>query len=169
MEEHKKRILIVDDLDMNREILRISFDAECDILEAENGKEALHILETQPIDLLITDVYMQEMNGYELIQYVRERKQYDSIPIIAITEHDEVIQKKVLELGADEFIYKPFVDKALRSCISGILYSDRIKMKIEQFELVYSKNPVPFLLYKLLTDAYGTYQGVRLPMPMRRP
>lgn len=117
MEEHRKKILIVDDLDMNREILRISFETECEIFEAENGKQAIEILDQQPVDLLITDVLMQEINGYELIQYVRARKQYDTMPIIVITEHDEVIQKKVLELGADEFIYKPFVDKALRSCI----------------------------------------------------
>lgn len=156
-ESRKKVILIVDDIEMNREILRVSFENECEIMEAEDGHEALKLLADHTVDLLITDIIMDGLDGYELIRAVRSDPKFDSLDIVAITEHDEVLQHKVLDLGADEFICKPFVARALKSCVGNLLFGERMKTKIEQLHMVFDKNPIPFLLYHLYVDSYGRY------------
>ncbi|MDD3278607.1 MAG: response regulator [Lachnospiraceae bacterium] len=157
MMDGQKIILVIDDIEMNRNILRISFQEECKVIEAENGLEGLAILEKTEVDLIITDIMMDEMDGYELIKWVRASAKYENVPIVAITEHDEVVQQRVLALGADEFICKPFVARSLRSCVEGILFGDRIKSKIDQFHLVFDQNPIPFVLYHLHVDHQGEY------------
>ncbi|MDD2980620.1 MAG: response regulator [Hespellia sp.] len=155
--ETQKVILIVDDVEINRVIMKISFADDCGILEAREGRECLRLLEKNKVDLIITDIMMNGMNGYELIQTLKADERYRDIPIIAVTEHDEVEQQRVLSLGADEFVCKPFVTRSLRSCVSGILFGERIRSKLEQFHQVFDENPIPFMLYCLYPNHFGEY------------
>ena len=159
----KKVILIVDDLALNREILKISFENECEIFEADNGLSAIEILKHHHVDVVVTDIFMKEMDGYELIKYLRADPNYSEIPIVAVTEHDEVIQKKVLEMGANEFVCKPFVDRSLRSCIGGILFGEQIRSKIEQYHQVFDNNPIPFVLLSISSKYSSVSSIMRTP------
>ncbi len=103
------RILIVEDDSMTRKAIehRIKMDGY-DVLSAADGKEALEILKKEDIDFMITDLHMPHISGLELIKYVRaELKKH--IPIVMLTRVG--LEETVLlafELGADDYITKPF-------------------------------------------------------------
>lgn len=105
----RKKVLIVDDIDVNRAVIRASLEADYSILEAVNGKEAQKILETvRDIDAVITDIQMPEMNGVELIRWIRSNIVYKKIIIIANSQFGEAKQtEELLALGVNEFVYKP--------------------------------------------------------------
>lgn len=106
-------MLIVDDVELNRQILRISFENEYEILEAADGVEALQLLQEQDADIVVTDIFMEPMDGYTLISRIREIPHYEKLPIIAITESDAASKQKAIAAGADEFVTKPFVTEEL--------------------------------------------------------
>jgi len=117
----QKRILIVDDEEDLREILRHNLTKNgYKVLEAEDGIQALQVLERKSVDLIILDIMMPEKDGYEVCREIQARKL--DIPIIFLTakdsEFDEVLG---LELGADDYIKKPFSVKALISRIRTVL------------------------------------------------
>ncbi|MFT4416691.1 response regulator transcription factor [Fredinandcohnia humi] len=102
-----RTILIVDDQPEIVELLKLYLEKEnYSILEAYDGQEALHIIQKEKIDLLLVDLMMPSINGYQLIKRVREEL---SIPIIIISAKNEDNDKILgLGLGADDFIPKPF-------------------------------------------------------------
>ena len=104
-----KTVLIVDDSEFVRNyhsaILR---DASFTVLTAEDGVEALERLFTNHCDLVLTDINMQRMDGYEFIRQVRAEKQYQDLPIIIIsTECESKDRRKGFEAGANLYIVKP--------------------------------------------------------------
>ena len=103
------RILIVDDSAMNRKVLRFTLEAgQHTTAEAEDGIEALAALQRQPIDLVISDVLMPNMDGYSLCSEVCRRVEFDQIPFILYSFADLTpdAEKVGLELGADRIIKK---------------------------------------------------------------
>jgi two-component system, chemotaxis family, chemotaxis protein CheY len=119
-----KRIVVAEDFNVSRKIIVSTLAKEgYTVMEACDGKEAAEIFDGRPIDLLITDFNMPNMNGAELIQQVRKIKSYEYIPILLLTT--EVRQEKIqkaLDGNITAFIKKPFetqdfvkiVKKALR-------------------------------------------------------
>ena len=104
-------ILLVEDNVEMREYLS-SILTDYNLIEAENGVEALEILKNNTIDALVTDYMMPKMDGYELIERVKE-KQY-TFPILVITARADVKSKlNVLALGIDDYLTKPFVEEEL--------------------------------------------------------
>jgi two-component system chemotaxis response regulator CheY len=88
------------------------------IVEAASGFEALRLLPREPVDLIITDINMPDINGLELISYVRNNPNYRSIPLFIIsTESGEKDLEKGLALGANEYLVKPFDPLQLRELI----------------------------------------------------
>src|SRR6266702_5511494 len=80
-----------------------------EIVEANSGFEALRLLPREKIDLLITDINMPDINGLELISYVRNNPNYKDIPLFIIsTEGRDKDREKGLSLGANEYLVKPF-------------------------------------------------------------
>lgn len=102
------KILIVDDEEMLRNLLvKILVQEGYDVDTAENGEEALDKLSQTPYDLLISDIKMPKMNGFELLKNVRSK--YPSVGVIIMTAYgDSYSVKDALLLGADEYITKPF-------------------------------------------------------------
>lgn len=100
-------ILIVDDEKEIRELLRLYIEKDgYRTLQAGNGIEALSLVETEGIDLVIVDIMMPELDGYGLIKALRE---HGSLPIIAVSAKTESHEKILgLDLGADDYITKPF-------------------------------------------------------------
>ncbi len=89
------------------------------IVEAASGFEALRLLPREKVDLIITDINMPDINGLELISYVRNNPNYRDIPLFIIsTESSEKDMEKGLALGANEYLVKPFNPLRLQELIS---------------------------------------------------
>lgn len=106
----KKKILIADDDRMLRALLSHKLKAlDCDIVQSENGREALEMLASDDIDLVILDGMMPVMDGTEALQRMRSNPETSSLPVIMLTarrrEEDAVM---ALEMGATDYISKPF-------------------------------------------------------------
>jgi len=129
-EEHKerffvdKRILIVDDDVRNVFALTsILEEYEMDVQFAENGKEALNFLYEKQVDLVLMDIMMPVMDGYEAISKIREMDQYKQLPIIALTAKAmKEDREKCLAVGASDYISKPVINHQLLSLMRVWLY-----------------------------------------------
>lgn len=103
--------LIVDDMDLNRTILRAALDSTYDILEAVHGREALLLLERHrdKIGVILLDIVMPIMDGIETMKEIHKRNLLDDIPVLAITAEESRSKiDEVKELGICEVIHKPF-------------------------------------------------------------
>ena len=120
----KDTILIVDDLEVNRWILAESFGDSYEILEADGGEQALVLLEQYRADIsvILLDLIMPGMDGYEVIQKLKENPKTRDIPVIFLTgAADSENEKKGLSLGAVDYIQKPFSPDNLRSRVAAPL------------------------------------------------
>jgi two-component system, chemotaxis family, chemotaxis protein CheY len=109
--EKLMRALVVDDSSTMRSILRNTLKQRgAEVLEAENGFDALEILKnTDFIDLMLVDWNMPEMNGYELLCKVRSDQMYDEVCIVMVTTETGLgAMTTALKAGANEYIMKPF-------------------------------------------------------------
>ncbi|AIS52760.1 phosphate regulon transcriptional regulatory protein PhoB [Thermoanaerobacter kivui] len=110
-----RNILIVDDNKLTRKILKdILENAGYGVLEAKDGEEALQIYRNKLPDMVILDIVMPGMNGFDLLRILRKEEENLMLPIILLTSQDNFEEKiKGLELGADDYLVKPFNDKEL--------------------------------------------------------
>lgn len=107
----RQRILIVDDSEMNREILYEMLKDEFDTLEAENGKEALEVLERYgcEISLVLLDIVMPIMDGFEVLGYMNEKDMIEEIPVIMISSEDSAsFIHRAYEMGVADYISRPY-------------------------------------------------------------
>ncbi|MCL2087895.1 MAG: response regulator [Oscillospiraceae bacterium] len=104
----KNKVLIVDDMEINRLVLSQILSDTYDIEEAEDGKEAITKLMNSDVkpDLLLLDIVMPQMNGLEVIEYMKSEPSLSNIPVILITSADQ--EKEGLSTGADDYVAKPF-------------------------------------------------------------
>ena len=105
----KKRILVVDDSEFVRTYhTHILAQASFDVVTAVDGNDGLEKLYTNPCDLILTDINMAHMDGYEFIRRVRAEQQYEDLPIIIIsTEREQADKMKGFEAGANLYLVKP--------------------------------------------------------------
>ena len=112
-----KKILIVDDDVRNIYALAsILGNEEIEIISAENGKDAINILQKNPsLDLILMDIMMPEMDGYEAMEKIRRNEKYKNIPIIALTAKAmKGDRQKCINAGANDYLSKPVdIDKLL--------------------------------------------------------
>ena len=102
-------MLIVDDVEINRAILSQFFQTEYEILEAPNGKEALDILETRNVDIILLDLIMPVMGGMELLAVLHKHPRFQDIPVVVTTSQGLLNSEiQALENGAADFITKPY-------------------------------------------------------------
>jgi len=118
----KKKILIVDDnTDLNR-VLQMSLNESFDTLSAINGEEAVDLAVTELPDLIIMDLMMNGMNGFEAIRLIRQVPKTRSIPIIAITAGlSNTVEEECTRIGCNDFLFKPFTASQLNSSIAKLL------------------------------------------------
>ena len=106
-----KNVLIVEDSKAIRSVIRIALEEAGDFFaaEANNGFEALRTLPSRKFDLIITDINMPDINGLELIGFVKANPSFKDIPLIIVsTEKTEEDKKRGLALGAMGYVVKPF-------------------------------------------------------------
>ena len=110
-----KTVLIVDDNLVMRKIVKNTFEMlkiPCKYLEAEDGKKAFYMLETNNVDLVLLDWNMPEMDGIGFLKKVRAMPEYKSLPIVMITsEAAKYMVIEALQCGATNYIVKPFKEK----------------------------------------------------------
>ena len=108
----QKRILVVDDDTMNLKRTKMILEKYYDVLLAESGKEALEMIETEMVDLILLDIAMPQMNGIETFKHIKNSTV--KIPVIFLTAsgyEDDV--KTAISLGAVNYLKKPFFPKEL--------------------------------------------------------
>ena len=119
-----KTILIVEDSSTTRALIRAVIDelGDFETAEASSGFEALKMLPQQEYDLIITDINMPDINGLELINFVRSNARYSHVPIIIVsTERSEEDKKRGMALGATAYVSKPFKSLELQEVIQKII------------------------------------------------
>lgn len=146
----KDIILVVDDQPNNLKVVSDVLNQEYDISIADNGKSALKILENLTPDLILLDIIMPEMDGYELCQIIKKNDKLKDIPIIfltAKTETDDIV--KGFDLGAVDYITKPFQVKEVLSRIkthlnlyhaNKIIQKQKDELELQNIELLSIKN-----------------------------
>lgn len=116
------RILVVDDLIDNLFLLQTVLEAEgYEVDTADNGNSALAKVHDTPPDLILMDVMMPDMNGYEVTQQIRQTPTLPFIPILLVTAHEETDGSEGLALGANDFIRKPIEFDQLLAKIADFL------------------------------------------------
>ena len=127
-------ILIVDDNELNLKLATAVLEKEgYQTSTALNGKEALERANKNPPDLAILDVMMPDMDGYELCQRMRDTPKLAAIPVIILTALSSVDDKlKAFDVGADDFLSKPFVPAELRARVKVLLRHLNARVEIEK-------------------------------------
>ncbi len=116
------RILVVDDLIDNLFLLQTILEAEgYEVDTADNGRLALAKVEQLPPDLILVDVMMPDMNGYEVTRRIRQNRNLSDIPILLVTAHADADAAQGIALGANDFIRKPIEFDKLLSRIETFL------------------------------------------------
>lgn len=115
------KILLIDDVDAARSTMREMLErGGHKVVEAKTGLEGMKLLETEPVDAIITDIIMPDMEGLESIQRMKSR--FPDIPIIAVTGSiDTPYLRLALDFGAATGLYKPFKQKELLAALRAVL------------------------------------------------
>src|SRR4029453_5143638 len=116
------RVLLIDDEQFYFKLIRKTLkEADYDLEYAKTGPEGLSKIPTFEPEMMIVDLKLPEMNGFEILERLRRDPKYSHVPVIVITSKDELSEKlKAFELGADDYLVKPFQPEELVARI-GIL------------------------------------------------
>ncbi len=129
----REQILIVDDEEVNRELLKMIFSSEYDILEASNGEEAIEqIGKSTNLSLILLDIVMPVMDGFGVLEYMKEQKFLDLIPVILITSESPMdSEDRAYDYGIADVMHKPFYPTIVKRRAKNIieLYQDKHNME----------------------------------------
>lgn len=134
MLSREKKLLIVDDMELNRAILGQVFAEEFEILEAANGREAVLLLnqEKEQISAMLLDIVMPVMDGIEVLKYMRDNRMTEEIPVILITaESNDRTLLQGYDLGVSDIINKPFSQAIVRRRVHNVIELHQHKKHLE--------------------------------------
>src|SRR5262245_55587873 len=143
------RILVVDDIPSNVKLLEARLTAEYfDVVTATSGAEALAICERAQCDIVLLDVMMPEMDGFEVCRRLKAGPKTHHIPVIMVTALDQPSDRvRGLESGADDFLTKPVSDIALiarvRSLVRLKMVTDELRMRQMTSKEIGIQDPIP--------------------------
>lgn len=140
--DNYQTLLVVDDNEQFRSTIKEMFIKNYDIIEASNGAEALDIIKEKSIDLVISDVLMPEIDGYELCKHIKDDINTCHIPVILLTAMGEIENRiKGINIGADSYIPKPFHPKHLITRVEKLLESkEQIRKSLQNAPWKLSEN-----------------------------
>ena len=128
-DQESSLVLIVDDNEVNRDLLARRIKREgYRVLLAANGFEALEMIRSQPLDLVLLDIMMPQMNGYQVLEALKADRSLGYIPVIMISAVNDIESVvRCIELGAEDYLSKPFNPVLLRARISACLEKKRLR------------------------------------------
>ncbi len=132
------RILAVDDSSMQRKIMQKIFAADMyDLSVAEGGEDAIKLLSEKNFDVLLLDIEMEGMNGFEVCRYIRDEMTQVILPIIFVSSHvgKDIIQQ-ALSVGGDEFVIKPLDKASVLNRVNAAAIENRLLERLDNTELV---------------------------------
>jgi two-component system, cell cycle response regulator len=133
------RVLVVDDERMNRMIARRPIEADGhSVVEAENGLVALEVLRAQPIDVVLLDLVMPELDGYATLERIKADPALGHVPVIVVSAVDQLASVvRCIEMGATDYLTKPFEVAILRARLEASLAAKRLRdLELEYLEQV---------------------------------
>jgi len=130
-------VLIVDDNEHNRDLLSRRLRRQGHLVTmAENGRQALELLQAQRFDLVLLDIMMPEMNGYEVLEFLKRDAGLRHIPVIMISAVDDLDSiVRCIELGAEDYLFKPFNPVLLKARIGASLEKKRLRDQEQAYML----------------------------------
>src|SRR5882762_10383508 len=143
------RVLVVDDIPANVKLLEARLSAEYfDVVTAVNGVDALAICERAECDVVLLDVMMPDMDGFEVCRRLKANPKTHHIPVVMVTALDQPSDRvRGLEAGADDFLTKPVSDIALiarvRSLVRLKMVTDELRMRALTSKEIGIQEPVP--------------------------
>ncbi len=126
-------ILVVDDNENNREVLtrRLNREGYKQVVQASDGREALELLERQPFDLVLLDIMMPNVDGYQVLETMKRDQRLRHIPVIMISALDEMKSViRCVEQGAEDYLSKPFDPTLLRARVGASLEKKRLRDEV---------------------------------------
>src|SRR6266571_792398 len=128
------RVLVVDDVELNVRLLAAKLSSEYfEVLSADNGPAALEMTETELPDIILLDVMMPRMDGFEVCRRLKANPRTTDIPVVMVTALSDVADRlRGLEAGADDFLTKPVNDIALFARVRSLV---RLKRMMEELRL----------------------------------
>ncbi|HIK33514.1 MAG TPA: response regulator [Oscillatoriales cyanobacterium M59_W2019_021] len=129
MELDRACVLVVDDNEANRDLLRRRLKKQgYSVTVAENGYRALELIESEPVDLVLLDIMMPGMNGYQVLEQIKANPDLRHIPVLVISALDDLDSVvKCIELGAEDYLSKPFNPIVLKARIGACLEKKRLR------------------------------------------
>lgn len=160
----KKSMLIVDDLELNRTILRVMFEDDYEIVEAKNGEEAISAIKERftPFSIILLDIVMPALDGFGVLSYLSEDDLMEHTPVILITGDDsDSTKKKAYSLGVSDIIQKPFDSYIVKTRVTNVvnLYlhkNDLSRMVNEQVRKIKSQSKRIKDMNNNIIDILGT-------------
>jgi class 3 adenylate cyclase len=135
IEKMRANVLVVDDNEDNRIVLARRLERQGHhVASAENGRLAIEQLEADEFDLILLDIMMPEMNGYQVLEYLKASSELRHVPVIVISAVDELDSViRCIELGAEDYLTKPFNRIMLRARIGATLEKKRLRDQEKAF------------------------------------
>ena len=160
----KDRILVVDDMEMNREILKGIFEEDYEVILAENGREAVEYINSNrgKLAAILLDIVMPEMDGFGVLDYMHEQHLMMSVPVILITsDTSSESRKRGYDLGVSDIVSKPFEVPIVRRRVSNLVdlyhHKNNLEAMVEkQTEEIKEKNRELTEMNYHIIDTLGT-------------
>ena len=133
----KRTLLIVDDQEIDRIILKDFLKEDYELLTANNGKEAMHVLEEKgnEVSAVLLDIVMPEMDGFEVLQEMRDSEMLSNVPVLVTSQAEGAESElKALSLGASDFISKPYNEKILTHRLLNVIKMNEASKKIDALQ-----------------------------------
>ena len=157
--DKRQKILIVDDAEFNRVILKEILGETYNYLEAENGNQAIQIVEENPeIDLMLLDINMPQMNGFGVLEWMNRLQWIDETPVIMISSEESVdAMRKAYEMGITDYITRPFDSVIVKKRVQNTLalYANQKRLVNVVVDQVYEKEENNNIMIGILSNVLG--------------
>jgi len=153
-------ILVVDDNEINRDLLSRYLERQGHTVRvADNGRQALEMIATGAFDLVLLDIMMPELNGYQVLQHLKHSETWRDLPVIMISALDEMDSAvRCIELGAEDYLPKPFNPVLLRARVQACLEKKRLRdLKVAQQQKLLELNAALELRNRFIRQTFGSY------------
>ena len=158
--DKKQKILIVDDAKFNRDILKEILGDAYNYLEAENGNQAIQMIgENIGIDLMLLDINMPQMNGFEVLKIMKRSQCIAETPVIMISSEDAVdTMRKAYELGITDYITRPFDSVIVKKRVQNTLglYMNQKHLINVVYNQVYEKEENNNIMIRIMSNILGS-------------